>query len=230
MRTRGGSTKYRAIRLETGNFSWAGESVTKKTRVLDVVYNASNNELVRTKTIVKNAIVLIDATPFRTWFETHYRMRVVKNAAGSAVEAFTPEAGAGSKKVVKKFEERAKDVKEVRAGVGVWGAHSARGLCIFAWKCILLACPVTLLTPPPPRVCARSTPASRTSSPRAACLRACRRALASPGAATGTSSRAQSWRSTRSSLPSASASKRLPTREWVAGGGGPVGPSGGSRY
>ena len=34
-----------------------------------VVYNASNNELVRTKTLVKNAIVQIDATPFRQWYE-----------------------------------------------------------------------------------------------------------------------------------------------------------------
>ena len=41
--------------------------ITRKTRVLDVVYNASNNELVRTKTLVKNAIVLIDATPFKQW-------------------------------------------------------------------------------------------------------------------------------------------------------------------
>lgn len=41
-------------------------AIAKKSRVLDVVYNASNNELVRTKTLVKNAIVAIDATPFRT--------------------------------------------------------------------------------------------------------------------------------------------------------------------
>lgn len=45
---------------------------TQKTRILDVVYNASNNELVRTKTLVKNAIVQIDATPFRHWYEQHY--------------------------------------------------------------------------------------------------------------------------------------------------------------
>lgn len=32
---------------------------TRKTRILDVVYNASNNELVRTKTLVKNAIVVV---------------------------------------------------------------------------------------------------------------------------------------------------------------------------
>lgn len=36
------------------------------------MYNASNNELVRTKTLVKNAIVQIDATPFRHWYEQHY--------------------------------------------------------------------------------------------------------------------------------------------------------------
>lgn len=47
---------------------------TRKTRIIDVVYNASNNELVRTKTLVKNAIVVIDATPFRQWYESHYAL------------------------------------------------------------------------------------------------------------------------------------------------------------
>jgi small subunit ribosomal protein S8e len=45
---------------------------TRKTRIIDVVYNASNNELVRTKTLVKNAILVVDATPFRQWYESHY--------------------------------------------------------------------------------------------------------------------------------------------------------------
>ena len=62
VRCRGGNTKFRAMRLDTGNFSWGSEVCTRKTRILDVVYNASNNELVRTKTLVKNAIVSIDAT------------------------------------------------------------------------------------------------------------------------------------------------------------------------
>ena len=62
IRCRGGSTKFRALRLDTGNFSWGSEVCTRKTRVLDVVYNASNNELVRTKTLVKGAIVQVDAT------------------------------------------------------------------------------------------------------------------------------------------------------------------------
>merc|ERR1711907_703851 len=56
VRTRGGNKKYRALRLNYGNFSWPSESVTKKCRILNVVYNASNNELVRTNTLVKVSI------------------------------------------------------------------------------------------------------------------------------------------------------------------------------
>jgi len=67
LRVRGGNKKYRALRLDQGNFSWPSEAVSRKTRIIDVVYNAANNELVRTKTLVKNAIVVIDAAPFRQW-------------------------------------------------------------------------------------------------------------------------------------------------------------------
>lgn len=72
VRTMGGNKKYRALRLESGNFAWGSEAITRKTRIIDVVYNASNNELVRTKTLVKSCIVQIDATPFRQWYEAHY--------------------------------------------------------------------------------------------------------------------------------------------------------------
>ena len=57
VRVRGGNTKVRALRLNEGNFSLGSEHVAKKAKILDVVYNASNNELVRTKTLVKNCIV-----------------------------------------------------------------------------------------------------------------------------------------------------------------------------
>jgi len=76
VRCRGGNLKFRAIRLDSGNFSWGTEVCTRKVRVLDVVYNASNNELVRTKTLVKGAIVLVDATPFRQWYEAHYGVKI----------------------------------------------------------------------------------------------------------------------------------------------------------
>ena len=71
VRVRGGNKKYRALRLDVGNFSWGSECCTRKTRIIDVVYNASNYELVRTKTLVKNCIVLIDSTPYRQWYESH---------------------------------------------------------------------------------------------------------------------------------------------------------------
>ncbi|KAI9216776.1 ribosomal protein S8e/ribosomal biogenesis NSA2 [Blastocladiella britannica] len=72
VRVRGGNTKFRALRLDSGNFAWGSETTTRKSRILDVVYNASNNELVRTQTLVKGAIIEIDATPFRQWYEAHY--------------------------------------------------------------------------------------------------------------------------------------------------------------
>lgn len=40
--------------------------------MIDTIYNATNNELVRTKTLVKGAIISIDAVPFRQWYESHY--------------------------------------------------------------------------------------------------------------------------------------------------------------
>ena len=64
--------KWRALRLDTGNYSWGSEAVTRKTRILDVGYYVSNNELVRTKTLVKSSIVLVDASPFKQWYLTNY--------------------------------------------------------------------------------------------------------------------------------------------------------------
>jgi len=75
---RGGNVKHRALRLESGNFAWGSEHVTRKTRIIGVVYNASNNELVRTNTLVKSAIIQVDATPFRQWYESHYAQPVTK--------------------------------------------------------------------------------------------------------------------------------------------------------
>jgi ribosomal protein eS8 len=78
VRVRGGHYKHRALRLDTGNFSWGTESITRKTRILGVVYNASNNELVRTNTLVKNSIIQIDGAPFRQWYEKFYGVAIGK--------------------------------------------------------------------------------------------------------------------------------------------------------
>ena len=78
VRVRGGNLKYRALRLETGNFSWGTQSTTHKARIVRVVYNSTNNELVRTNTLVKGCIVEIDAVPFRQWYEKHYALTLSK--------------------------------------------------------------------------------------------------------------------------------------------------------
>merc|ERR1712130_1069320 len=80
-RKTGGNIKYRALRLDSGNFNWATEATTAKTRLLTVLYNASNNELVRTNTLVKNCIVQVDATPFRQWYKQHYGVDLGKKKA-----------------------------------------------------------------------------------------------------------------------------------------------------
>eukprot|EP00696_Hemimastix_kukwesjijk_P011856 gnl/Hemi2/24871_TR8361_c0_g1_i1.p2 gnl/Hemi2/24871_TR8361_c0_g1~~gnl/Hemi2/24871_TR8361_c0_g1_i1.p2 ORF type:complete len:204 (+),score=11.23 gnl/Hemi2/24871_TR8361_c0_g1_i1:65-676(+) len=86
IRVRGGNYKFRALRLDNGNFSWGSEATTRKTRILDVVYNASNNELVRTKTLVKNCIIQVDATPFRAWYAKRYGVELGKKKAGKEGE------------------------------------------------------------------------------------------------------------------------------------------------
>jgi small subunit ribosomal protein S8e len=78
VRGRGANYKFRALRINVGNFSWGSECVAKKTNIMDVVYNATNNELVRTKTLVKNCIVQIDANPFRLWYLGKYDVELNK--------------------------------------------------------------------------------------------------------------------------------------------------------
>lgn len=76
--------KWRALRLDTGNYSWGSEAVTRKTRILDVVYNSSNNELVRTQTLVKSAIVQVDAAPFKQWYLQHYGVDIGRKKKATA--------------------------------------------------------------------------------------------------------------------------------------------------
>jgi small subunit ribosomal protein S8e len=113
IRFRGGNVKWRALRLDTGNYSWGSEAVTRKTRILDVVYNASNNELVRTQTLVKSAIVQVDAAPFKQWYLQHYGVdigRKKKTAPAAKKEGEDGEAAVEeekkSKHVQRKLEKR----------------------------------------------------------------------------------------------------------------------------
>ncbi|EAU91660.1 40S ribosomal protein S8 [Coprinopsis cinerea okayama7 len=109
VRGRGGNLKYRALRLETGNFAWGSESITRKTRLIGVVYNSSNNELVRTNTLVKGCIIQIDATPFRQWYEAHYAQPVTKK--GKSTIPTDAEPKKLSNHAQRKLDERKKDAK-----------------------------------------------------------------------------------------------------------------------
>ncbi|CAA6667337.1 unnamed protein product [Spirodela intermedia] len=105
VRVRGGNVKWRALRLDTGNYSWGSEAVTRKTRILDVVYNASNNELVRTQTLVKSAIVQVDAAPFKQWYLQHYGIdigRKKKQQAAAVAAKKEGEEGEGTTEEAKK--------------------------------------------------------------------------------------------------------------------------------
>ncbi|MBL2498061.1 hypothetical protein ELJ53_30055, partial [Klebsiella pneumoniae] len=70
-----------------------------------VVYNASNNELVRTKTLVKNCIVQIDATPFSQWYLNSYGVNLVTKK-GKEVKV---EEKKRSDRAQKRIGERQKD-------------------------------------------------------------------------------------------------------------------------
>ncbi|CCH62704.1 hypothetical protein TBLA_0I00410 [Henningerozyma blattae CBS 6284] len=117
VRTRGGNQKFRALRIETGNFSWASEGISKKTRIAGVVYHPSNNELVRTNTLTKSAIVQIDATPFRSWYEAHYGQTLGKKK-NSKEDAIVPK----NKKEERKFASRAASAKVEQAVESQFGA------------------------------------------------------------------------------------------------------------
>jgi len=81
VRVRGGHKKFRALKLDHGNMSWAGEAVTRKCRILTVVYNATSNEMVRTNTLVKGCIVQVDSTPFKQWYQKYYGVQLGKKVA-----------------------------------------------------------------------------------------------------------------------------------------------------
>jgi len=100
IRCHGGFIKFRALRLDHGNYAWSGEAVTRKCRIIGVVYNPTNGEFVRTNTLVKGSVIQIDATPFKNWYQKHYGVVV-----GRPVDAKEKKKGAkktGEKKGEKK--------------------------------------------------------------------------------------------------------------------------------
>lgn len=79
-------------------------------RVIVVAYHPSNNELVRTNTLTKSAVVQIDAAPFRTWYEAHYGASIGRRRQqqGKGTDAVATEDKKVSKSVQAKREDRVK--------------------------------------------------------------------------------------------------------------------------
>ncbi|MBA0716521.1 hypothetical protein Golax_015345 [Gossypium laxum] len=83
IRIHGGNRYVACLRLDTGNHWWGSEAVTRKTRILDVVYNASNSKLVRTQTLLKSAIDQVDAALFKQWYLQHYGLDIGRKSSSS---------------------------------------------------------------------------------------------------------------------------------------------------
>lgn len=79
--------------------------------MIGVSFHPSNNELIRTNTLTKSAIVQIDAAPFRHWYETHYGTSVGKQKKADATAAAAAADKTQSKHVAAKMAKRAKSAK-----------------------------------------------------------------------------------------------------------------------
>ncbi|KAF1808526.1 ribosomal protein S8e [Eremomyces bilateralis CBS 781.70] len=111
VRTRGGNRKFRALRIDSGNFSWGSEGIARKTRVIVVAYHPSNNELVRTNTLTRSAVVQIDAAPFRQWYEAHYGANLGRRKQQQAKGGEVEEKKKESRALQEKHAERQKTAK-----------------------------------------------------------------------------------------------------------------------
>jgi len=116
VRVRGGNFKHRALRLDAGNFCWPGEAVSRKARILKVVYNASSNELVRTNTLVKGCIVQIDSSPFKAWYHKFYNVSLGKVKEDEAETADKTETKAEPAPVEKQKEQKKGKKKAAKKG------------------------------------------------------------------------------------------------------------------
>nr|XP_060501982.1 small ribosomal subunit protein eS8-like [Panthera onca] len=105
-------SKYCALRLDLGNFSWGSKCCMHKTRIAEVVHNACNNRLAHTKPLVENWIVFTDST----WYPQWYRSPCALLPGHKKGTKLVPEEEGiltkkHSKKIQEKYDERKKNAK-----------------------------------------------------------------------------------------------------------------------
>lgn len=82
---------------------------------------------VRTQTLVKNAIVQVDANPFKQYYQQHYGTEVgIKKRAAAAAAAEETEEKATSNRVKRKLK-----VGDIQA---TWAANRLFACCFGSWK------------------------------------------------------------------------------------------------
>ncbi|KCZ74591.1 ribosomal protein S8.e, partial [Anncaliia algerae PRA109] len=65
IRVRGGNTKMRALKVNSGVFSLKSKKIALKSSFNQVMYHPSSNELMRTNTITKGAVVRINESSLK---------------------------------------------------------------------------------------------------------------------------------------------------------------------
>lgn len=66
----------------------------------------TDNPQVRTQTLVKNAIIQIDASPFKTWYQSHYGMEVGLKKRGATAETAEKEEVKRSNHAARRLKQR----------------------------------------------------------------------------------------------------------------------------
>jgi len=72
VRTRNNGTKWRALRLNSGSYVWRTQCISKKVRIMSVLYNPANNEFVRRNLLTKGTIIAIEKAPFEDQYKLNW--------------------------------------------------------------------------------------------------------------------------------------------------------------
>lgn len=83
IRVRGGNYKFRALKLNQGNFVWKSQNMSKSVRIQQVMYNAANNEFVRRNLLSKGTVVVVDKAPFENQYKLNYGCRPTEGTTTS---------------------------------------------------------------------------------------------------------------------------------------------------
>nr|BAS01506.1 ribosomal protein S8 [Lotharella vacuolata] len=71
-KVRGGNFKFRAIKLNFGNFSWKSLMLNSRAKILATVKNITSDRLAKKRFLYKNTIVKIDSKPFKFLLSTSF--------------------------------------------------------------------------------------------------------------------------------------------------------------